>query len=366
MTRSRLSCVSYILAVCLFSGCGPKEASRVESHPADVTMTPDAVEPIDQPDAEVSPPEAIRFVGHQAPVLCVALSLDGTRLLSGSGCVGVGDGQQDAPVDNSVRLWDTATGREILQMAGHERMVWAVAFSPDATKAASASLDGTCRLWDVETGKEIWRIDAMAFDVGWFGDGRRIFSADADSTVTIRDALDQVELLKLGPKIRTIRSAAVSRDGRLIVAGGTWSEVWAWDAETGAELATIPLRRSTLSVAITPSAQSFLVCTPHHPIELREIATAKVLGSFRGHSGYDTFCSDVSRDGDRFASCGSDGTVRVWSISQEKEVQQVTGLPVPQKAIAMSDDGKTVVAAGGECGSGKEDFAIRLWRFPVD
>jgi len=63
-----------------------------------------------------------------------SLSPDGKRLASASD-------------DSTIKLWDPATGQELLTLKGHEEGVLSVAFSPDGKRLASASYDGTIKLW---------------------------------------------------------------------------------------------------------------------------------------------------------------------------------------------------------------------------
>jgi WD40 repeat protein len=53
---------------------------------------------------------------------------------------------------NAVKLWDAATGRELLTLEGHTKVVRSVCFSPDGAHLASASDDGTVKVWDVSRG----------------------------------------------------------------------------------------------------------------------------------------------------------------------------------------------------------------------
>jgi WD40 repeat protein len=81
--------------------------------------------------------------------------------------------------DNSVRLWDVHTGREIRTLEGHQDSVMSVAFSPDGKTVASGSSDSTLRLWDIASGQNLAIL--FATPDGWVAftpDGHYKFSGN--------------------------------------------------------------------------------------------------------------------------------------------------------------------------------------------
>jgi tetratricopeptide (TPR) repeat protein len=86
-------------------------------------------------------------------VTSVAITPDGTRAVTGSG---LRDGPIIRPIkDNSARVWDLATGRQLALLKGHADSVSTVAVTSDGTQVVTGSQDGTVRLWDASTGTEL-------------------------------------------------------------------------------------------------------------------------------------------------------------------------------------------------------------------
>jgi hypothetical protein len=76
------------------------------------------------------------LAGHTGMVISAGFSPDGTNLVSAS-------------VDQTVRVWDVATGECVQTLQGHTDYVRSAGFSPDGTKLVSASGDKTLWLWRV-------------------------------------------------------------------------------------------------------------------------------------------------------------------------------------------------------------------------
>jgi WD40 repeat protein len=84
-----------------------------------------------------------RIKGHEDDVLCVALSQNGLRGLSGGG----GHFRKAPSQDHAVYLWDIPNRSLLRRLEGHKASVLSVAFSPLGDVAMSGSADRTVRLW---------------------------------------------------------------------------------------------------------------------------------------------------------------------------------------------------------------------------
>jgi len=167
--------------------------------------------------------------GHEHMVWSVSISADGKRIASGSW-------------DNTVRVWEADTGREIAVLRGHEGLVRSVSISADGKRIVSGSDDRTVRVWEADTGREIAVLRGHEDSVGSVSitaDGKRIASGSWDNTVRVWEADTGWEIVVLRGHEWEVRSVSISADGKRIVSGSYDKTVRVWEADTGREIAVL-------------------------------------------------------------------------------------------------------------------------------
>ena len=177
--------------------------------------------------------------GHTGSVYSAAFSPDGKRIVSASW-------------DETVRIWDVQTGKELQKLEGHTKVVSSASFSPDGKRIVSASWDNTVRIWDSKTGKELQKLEGHTEGVNsasFSPDGKRIVSASWDNTVRIWDSKTGKELQKLEGHSGGVYSASFIPDGKRIVSASWDKTVRIWDAQTGRELQKLEGHAKSVSSA---------------------------------------------------------------------------------------------------------------------
>jgi RNA polymerase sigma factor (sigma-70 family) len=282
-------------------------------------------------------------------VKALAFSPDGRTLAS------AGWGGRDL-----IRLWDTATGKELRQMKGHERGIRSLAFAPDGKTLASGGDfgDNTLRLWDVATGKELGQLAKQSgpiSTVAFAPDGKTLASGGAKDNCALY--LWDVATRKgraLGGRQCPVGALAFSPDGKRL-AVGAGASVTVWDVASGKELVPAGGHCSCVwATTLSPDGRLLATGGADKAILLWEVATGKEVRRLDGH-GAQVMGVSFSPDGKQlFSSGGQDRTVRAWDVATGKELRRFTSGHTAL-ALALSPDGKAL-AAGDE-----SDGRLSVW-----
>lgn len=247
-------------------------------------------------------PAPILSYNASSPVSSVVFSSDGKLALSGNW-------------DNTVRLWEVETGRQLRSLCGHTSEVLSVALSRDGKLAASGGADKTIRLWDVHTGREL----------------RTLYGHEDD-----------------------VNSIAFSPGDDLIVSGGSDHHVKLWDVHTGKELRTFSGHELQVAgVAFSPDGKSVISCSDDGTIRLWDIAGGRQLRNFAGHLS-PVRAVAFSPNGKTVLSGSMDTTLKLWDVASGRELRTLRGHDGTIQAVAFSPDGEMMI-------SGDDEGALKLW-----
>ena len=333
-------------------------------------------------------PPFVALDGHSAGVRSLSFSEKGELLLSGSH-------------DNTVRVWESATGRSLKTFRGHDSWVRACAFSPDqktivsvshdrhaklwnllnyeefrvlrgkslkghddAVLAASFSQDGemlvtasrdrTARTWNVDSGRELRTFDEghafLASNAVFFPDGRRLLTAAVDNTMRLWDVTSGSQVYRVE---HTGRSAALalSHNARWALTGSDDKSARLWDAETGGAVRSYTGHRfEVTAVAFSPDDSLVFTGDSGGSGILWETATGKLVHRLKGHTGKISAAIFVG-DGSRLVTASNDKTVAQWDVAKGVElsdlvlrhdgaVLSISLIPETRHVLTSSADGR--------------------------
>jgi WD40 repeat protein len=310
----------------------PELAMMIAVRAFDSTSTPEAQDALRKSLLESRVRAVMR--GHANLLTSLALSPDGALLATASS-------------DRTVRLWETASGKQVSQLgedlAARQRLV----FSPRGERLLAVGADGVARIWDRgELKTKSAGPPGAVLATAWIAaeDAPLVLSAGPAGSVRLWHAHSGAEAAQLLEQPGGIRQVAVSRDGRLIASGGQGAvRLWDRRGKLLAELARPGLRVSTL--AFSEDGAALAIGALDGSVRLWETLQRR-RESVLGRHAASVAALAFSPNGGRLASAGEDNAVRVWNAADHALLHELRAHSDTVLHVAFSGDGHYLATAG--------------------
>ncbi len=290
-----------------------------------------------------------------APVLALAVSPKGDRLLAGS-------------ADKSARLYDLPDRALKATLGGHLGPVNSVAFSPDGSRVATAGGEGGIKVWDASSGQGVIAFGHTAPNnqpiqpvqrVAFTSSGA-IVSASADKTLkTFTFEGEWSEMKPLGPHVFRVLALDFNPDGTLLAAGGgepsRSGEIQLWEVGKGLHVRTLDSLHSDTVFGLRFSPDGTLLASAGADkfMKVTRVADGKEAKSFEGHTHH-VLAVDWKSDGKQIVTGGADNVIKLWDLETGEQVRTFQAAGKQVTAVRWVAGKTDVAGASG-------DKTVRFW-----
>ncbi len=291
------------------------------------------------------------FKGHRDKIRAVAVAPDGVIAAS-------------AADDNTIRIWELATGAELHVFEDNLSKINALAFSADSRTLMAASESKAALVFD---------LDALNQRGGIGGDGRgpqepvtgvahlgddRVLAGSGDGKAYVfTPGAPGGFSMELGQGPVTAAASLDGRPGQVILGFRDGSGALLEIAQGTTRRSPIPSNGGEVrALAISPQSVYLAMGRASDgstgKIDLLSIERRRAIGQLTAHTGSISGLAFLGDD--RLISVSEDGTNRVWDIQESKELGRIEGHSGAATCVAA-------VPGTNQCLTGGVDKTLRLW-----
>ena len=244
-------------------------------------------------------------------------------------------------MDQTVRLWDAASGQPGRVLAGHTHWVWGIAFGTSSDTLFTAG-DNTLRRWNTRTGKEEQKVKVT--------DGQ-------------------------------VRTFALDPESQFAVIGDNSGRVATWTLDTGRKRLSLARHADEVSeVAVSPDGRWIASCGLDGTLAIHSSSDGKLHRRLSG-SKAKLQCLSFRPDSQHVAAGSHAGEVFVWTVTDgtlqpgvadvgTEVIFRLAWTPDGKRLASAHSDGRLVVRQPGDPGvlitlEGHRDGALSVCFHPL-
>ncbi len=278
--------------------------------------------------------------GHFQKILTIAPDQDGKSFTTGS-------------LDNTLVVWDFASGRELGVLKSHRQGIVAASMNKD--HIISGAYDGSVRVWR-KNGMEIAKLandtnSIHSMDVS--KDGRYALTGYLNGSLRLWDLKKKKLIKDVKPHSGRVHWVCFSPDGKLALSCSYDETFIVWKTQGLVPVAKLSGR--IRCAAFCNESKNILCGDADNQIRLLNFKEAMVRKTFKGHQEKILELA-FSHDGNNIMSVSIDGEIKVWDIQGEREIICFSDKTAPLTAAKFLPEKNLVFLATGD-----SDPKITAW-----
>ncbi|MFN0199441.1 MAG: WD40 repeat domain-containing protein [Planctomycetaceae bacterium] len=280
------------------------------------------------------------FKGHTGSVASVQWTPDGNRFLT-------------AGLDQSMRLWSMATGKELATYSGVNSPINSLVVTGDGKKVAAATDDKRLLVWElpaanveapVQPPPPILTITGLMNlrGVATNQTGSVWGTAGDDGAVYLWDGLTGKLKERLIGHTAAAHAVAFSADGTTVISGSTDKTVKRWSPAVAAM--AIVGDKPVTQTRFSPDGKSFF--TSDNGLLVQRWSVETMTSDKQWSASAPVRSMNLSVDGQYLAVGCENQKVHVWNVAEGTET--TWDCPVPITAVAVAHGGRKLIVSGND------------------
>ncbi len=287
--------------------------------------------------------EVRRYEGHQGQILSLAVAPDGLGLVTGA-------------QDNQIKLWDIPQAKSLRSFGGHEGGAARFVLSPDGQLVASVGADKTLRLWQtasgetagVRTDKQVPKT-AVAFRL----DNQEFADGDAEGRITLWIPFEDAPQGTLGAHDGAVRGLAYHPNNQQLYSAGQDGTAKLWQLPLTPPRSVTGHTAPVTALVIAPNNQHILTGGVDKTLRLFDIQNRQLIRAFPVMPSALTSVA-ASPNSVLVAAADDAGRIQLWNYNDGGPQPLLQGHVGAVRSIAFHPDSQRIASAG-------DDGTVRIW-----